>query len=169
MWNKFIFSRSNNSGYNGFTLIEVLIVVAIIGVLSASFLILINPQRQLQKSRDSQRRSHLRQIQSALEVYRADCGAYPIPSSNSVPSPLVSAVSCTGAAATYMQSVPTDPKTKNLYYYCTTTGLCASTSSLYSLYACIENASDTGDSLDGPPSSLGCPSGTLKYIKYSNP
>ncbi len=164
---KFIFSRSNNTadntGSTGFTLIEVLIVIGLIGILSAAFLVLVNPKAQLEKARDSQRRSHLRQIQSALEVYRADCGAYP----DSLGTSLTA--SCNSSSVTYMQTVPTDPSTGSSYYYCTTAGLCASSTSLYSLYACIENASDTGDSLDGPPLSLGCPSGTSKYIKYSNP
>ncbi len=164
---RFIFSRSNNTadntGSTGFTLIEVLIVIGLIGILSAAFLVLVNPKAQLEKARDSQRRSHLRQIQSALEVYRADCGAYP----DSLGTSLTA--SCNSSSVTYMQTVPTDPSTGSSYYYCTTAGLCASSTSLYSLYACIENVSDTGDSLDGPPLSLGCPSGTSKYIKYSNP
>lgn len=165
MRSKFIFSRPNNSGNWAFTLIEILIVVALIGVLSAAFIILINPKAQLQKARDSQRKSHLRQNQSALEVYRADCGAYPTPVSNSLGSSLTA--SCNGPLVTYMQAVPVDPKTRNSYYYCTTAGLCASSTNLYSLYACIENTSDP-ESSPNPPAALGCPSGS-EYIRYSNP
>ncbi len=145
-------------------MIEVLIVIALIGVLSGAFLVLVNPKAQLQKARDSQRKSNLRQIQSSLEVYRADCGEYPA----SLGSKITSSVPpCSSPNVTYMQTVPKDPKTGNSYYYCTTAGLCASSTSLYSLYACIENISDP-ESLPSPPAALGCPSGS-EYIKYSNP
>lgn len=173
MRGKFVFSRSNNSktfriiltanSSLAFTLIEILIVVAIIGVLSAGFIILIDPQRHLQKARDSQRKSDLRQIQSAIEVYRADCGEYPS-------SPLGSSLtaSCNGPSVTYMQIVPRDPKTNRAYYYCTASCPGVPASALYTIYACIENTSDP-DGTSGSIPALGCPSGTTKYIKYSNP
>ena len=61
----------------GFTLIEILIVVAIIAILASSVLVGFGPaQRQ---GRDSRRISDLRQVQNALELYYAKCGYYPGP------------------------------------------------------------------------------------------
>ncbi|MBI4085371.1 MAG: type II secretion system protein [Candidatus Liptonbacteria bacterium] len=59
----------------GFTLIEILIVVAIIAVLASIVLIGFGPaQRQ---GRDARRISDLRQSQNALELYYSKCGYYP--------------------------------------------------------------------------------------------
>lgn len=170
MRGRFIFSRSDSSktfrillarnSNLAFTLIEVLIVIALIGILSGTFLVLINPKVQLEKARDSQRKSHLRQIQSALEVYRADCGVYPAPASNSLGSSLTA--SCNGSSVTYMQAVPVDPETSTAYYYCTSScpGVPAGRSYLYSIYACLEN-----DEGEGPPYVAGC---TRDYIRYQD-
>ncbi len=66
---------NNRQIKNGFTLIELLIVLAIIGVLST--LLMTNFIGVRQRSRDVQRKSDLRQIQSALETYRTDNTFYP--------------------------------------------------------------------------------------------
>src|SRR5690348_7093470 len=59
----------------GFTLVELLIVIAIIGILST--LLMTNFIGVRQRARDAQRKADVRQIQSALELYRADNGSYP--------------------------------------------------------------------------------------------
>ena len=61
----------------GFTLIELLVAIGIIGIL-ASFL-LANFVGVRQRARDGVRKSDLRQMQSALEMYRADQGQYKLP------------------------------------------------------------------------------------------
>lgn len=59
----------------GFTLIEILVVVAIIAILTGSVLVGLGPaQRQ---GRDARRIGDLRQVQNALELYFAKCGYYP--------------------------------------------------------------------------------------------
>lgn len=118
----------------GFTLIELLIVIAIIGVLSA--LLMSNFIGVRQRARDAQRKSDLRQIQSALELYRSDLGNYPatnvFPGCNS---------SFSNSTTIYMSKVPCDPNDKSFtgstgnYYY-------ESDSNGYTLVACLENASD---------------------------
>jgi len=125
-----LFSASNRQAV-GFTLVELLLVVAILGILATGFIIIINPPEQLKNSRDARRKSDLRQIQSALELYRADCGRYPIAPPNQLPSPFTG--TCTGPVVTYMQSVPKDPKGNNYYYQ--NIG-----SSGYEVSICAENA-----------------------------
>ena len=59
----------NTQAKKGFTLLELLIVIAVIAVLSAVLVIVINPTETLQKSRDSQRISDLATMKSAFGMY----------------------------------------------------------------------------------------------------
>jgi len=59
----------------GFTLIEILIVVGIIGILSSVVLIGLGPTQRL--GRDARRLADLRNVQNALELYFNRCGYYP--------------------------------------------------------------------------------------------
>jgi len=66
----------NNTKYRqGFTLVEMLIVIAIIAVLST--LILRGIGGALPKSRDARRIGDLRNVQSSLELYYSKQGTYP--------------------------------------------------------------------------------------------
>ena len=59
----------------GFTLIELLVVISIIALLSSIVLASLSSARS--KARDSQRIQEIKQIQTALELYRQDNGRYP--------------------------------------------------------------------------------------------
>ena len=89
----------------GFTLIEMLVVISIIGVLVtiSSF----GLQGAREGARDSRRKSDLEAIRTALELYRSDCGRYPA----TLGATLVGAGTPTRCAAsnTYMAEVPADP------------------------------------------------------------
>ena len=50
----------------GFTLIELLIVIALIAVLAGAVIIALNPARQFQQARDSERWSHVSAIAGAI-------------------------------------------------------------------------------------------------------
>ncbi|MEK9173605.1 MAG: prepilin-type N-terminal cleavage/methylation domain-containing protein [Patescibacteria group bacterium] len=66
---------TNGVSRRGFTLIEILIVVAIIGILASVVLVGLGPlQRQ---GRDARRISDIKQIQTGLEFYYTKCGYYP--------------------------------------------------------------------------------------------
>lgn len=59
----------------GFTLIELLVVVAIISLLSSVVLVSVNTARE--KARDSHRAQQIKQITTALELYKNKYGYYP--------------------------------------------------------------------------------------------
>jgi prepilin-type N-terminal cleavage/methylation domain-containing protein len=59
----------------GFTLIEVLVVIGIIGILSAG--VLANLGQGSAQARDAERKADLRVLQSALELYNLKNGRYP--------------------------------------------------------------------------------------------
>lgn len=149
----------------GFTLIELLIVIAIIGILST--LLMTNFIGVRQRARDAQRKSDVRQIQSALELYRADTGNYPPAGGanqlNSVACPTPSSFIYSGT--TYMQQIPCDPLGSSYYhdgnYYYTTTG------STYTLAACLENTADTDSTASFNAGDSSCTSG-IYYVK-TNP
>ncbi len=61
----------------GFTLIEMLIVIAVIGVLAVAVLSAINPIEQMRKARDTRRRSNAAELLNALERYYATHETYP--------------------------------------------------------------------------------------------
>lgn len=66
-----------NNNKIGFTLIELLVVISIIGVLSA--LLMANFAAVRERGRDTQRKSDLKQIQKALQMYYGDTQNYPTP------------------------------------------------------------------------------------------
>jgi general secretion pathway protein G len=61
----------------GFTLIELIVSIAILAVLSTFLLAAVNPFEQFQKAQDTRRKSDLSQMQKALESYYQDKGRYP--------------------------------------------------------------------------------------------
>ncbi|MFA5644388.1 MAG: FISUMP domain-containing protein [Patescibacteria group bacterium] len=68
--------KSNKSA---FTLVELLVVIAIIGILAT--LAIVSLQNARSRARDAKRIADVRQIQTALELYFNDNGAYPVSTS----------------------------------------------------------------------------------------
>lgn len=60
---------------NGFTIVELLIVIVVVGVLAAISIVAYN--NVAAKARDSQRAQDIKTISKALEMYYLDHGAYP--------------------------------------------------------------------------------------------
>lgn len=153
---------------SGFTLIELLIVVAIIGILST--LLMTNFIGIRQRARDAQRKSDIRQMQSALELYRADSGGYPPTAGSSMlvatACPTPAQFKSQDSSTVYMQQIPCDPLgatyyNAGSYYYVQGNG-----GATYTLAACLENTADTDvDSTFAGDNS--CSSG--KYYVKQNP
>ncbi len=140
--------RDNNKGrvkkFKGFTLIEIIVVITIIGLMATLLITLVNPAKQFQKSNDAKRKADLHQIQAVLELYRSDQGQYPaaLPACGSA---------LTAGTTTYLQKVPCDPKNTGQFQYQYT----SPTASTYSLIACLENVTDPQKDATNAPNTSG--------------
>lgn len=61
--------KSNISSQKGFTLVELLVVIGVLGVLAAAVLTAINPLEQLARGRDGGRKSTVSQLGNAVQSY----------------------------------------------------------------------------------------------------
>jgi len=61
----------------GFTLVELLIAISIIGVLTGILVVVINPGQVQRRTRDGIRSSNVSKLSSAVEAYNASEGVYP--------------------------------------------------------------------------------------------
>lgn len=120
----------------GFTLTELTIVIAIIAILTAGMISAINIPEQLKRTRDGTRKSDLRIIQSALEIYRTDQRSYPTTAQYAA---VACGASLTGGSppSTYLQKKLCDPKNSGQYIYNYTSG-----GTTYTLVSCLERYSD---------------------------
>lgn len=135
----------------GFTLVELLIVIAVIGILATVLIVALNPAKQLQKGRDIQRKTGLKAVQNALEAYYADNGSYPpndcfSGSTGSCWRLGINASTILGLqGANYIKALPNDPSlfgsacteaTSYGFFYDQTAG------TSYTLVTRLENTSD---------------------------
>jgi prepilin-type N-terminal cleavage/methylation domain-containing protein len=136
----------------GFTLVELLVVMAIISILAT---VIIGGFRSSQKrGRDAQRKSDLKQIANALEIFFTDYGKYP-PASGVQISACPYYVATQGGTACswgtgefrdtdgsitktiYMKVLPKDPVSSQNYVY-----RVSSTQNMFQLFARLENSQD---------------------------
>ncbi|OGY22240.1 MAG: hypothetical protein A2126_04795 [Candidatus Woykebacteria bacterium GWB1_45_5] len=88
----------------GFTLVELLIVVAIIGILVTIAVIAINPVRVIQNTRDTRNRTEMNQIKTALQLYYNENRRYPTAGAGGEFEGC--AAPCINLAPTYIRELP---------------------------------------------------------------
>lgn len=146
----------NQSKQNkGFTLVELVVVMAILGLLSTVGLQSFRINRS--KTRDAQRKSDLEQVQRALEMYHSDHNDYPAATNGRI-----SGISWGGEfkdldvtnGAVYMKELPQDPSGISYCYQYIASPIS------YRVYAKLENTESPG--YGGPYS---C--GTLTNYNYA--
>jgi len=122
------------SSQKGFTLLELLVVIVVIGILA--LLVIPNLTSAPKKARDIQRKTDLRAVQKALEEYYVSNSAYPV---TTVWATLGTSYLTTGTPP-ILKSMPADPLNTGVYIY----SYNAAASTAYTLRACLENQADVG-------------------------
>lgn len=125
----------------GFSLLEILIVVALIGILVSIGVVSYGAAQK--RSRDSKRRADMRVMQNAMEQYYADTTQYPATASPS----------CNPGAAYLPGGLPVDPKSGQSYdISCATSG----GNSTYCACALLEGSATSGNATaKGTPCAFG--------------
>ena len=133
----------------GFTLLELLIVIVIIGILA--LLIIPNITSAPKKARDTTRKTDMRAIQKGMEEYFVSNNVYP---------------ATTGDLALgvtpIMKNVPADPKNTGVYKYTYTP---SAAFDAFTLHACLENAGDNGQYVT---TDAGCTGATKAFTLLNN-
>ena len=143
----------------GFTLIELMVVIGIIGVLAAGLVATINPFTQFAKARDARRKSDLKTITTLLNEYYNDNSKYPPAADSSHTCAPQYGSNCqvwssdSGVVGPWIQglgqytkSLPVDPTNsgdpRSTGHYAYAYGDVSADGQHYSLYTQLENHSD---------------------------
>lgn len=130
---------------SGFTLIELIIVMAIMGILIAATASTFQTSRI--KGKDGKRKSDLKQIANALEAYMNDYGVYPLASADGKIQACGASGTSTcdwGSAFTdskgtiYMAQLPSDANNGTQQYKYSVSG----DQTMYKILATLENTDD---------------------------
>jgi general secretion pathway protein G len=144
--------------FRGFTLIELLVVVVILGILATVGLTFFTSSQM--RGRDAKRKSDLKQVAIALELYYSDYQFYPdsvngdiagCPSTTKDTCSWGSSAKFTDDKTTYMREVPGDPSSGSYYYR--TVSVDGISNQGFQIYAKLENPQDINclPGLDGKP------------------
>jgi general secretion pathway protein G len=149
----------------GFTLLELLIVIVIIGILA--LIIVPGLASGPKRARDATRKSDLRGVKNAMEAYYTDKSMYPAAPASGTTVAAFTGLSASLVAA-YLPALPKDPKDTAPYQY-QYSGKDATTTS-YDLGACLENTGETAgvSRYSGFPAAVTCTAGVIYIVNSVN-
>ena len=159
----------------GFTLVELLVVMAILGVLVT--LVAGGFRTAQMRGRDSKRKSDLKEIATALEIFYSDHGEYPNANGEQIQAcqydPAMGSGDCTWGASeftdgvtTYFKILPEDPVSSQNYVYRVQLIADNADNQKYQLFARLENSEDLnclGGDCANPPVAHSCGADTCNY------
>lgn len=168
----------NRKSIKGFTLVELLVTMSILGVLAT---IIAGGFRSAQgRGRDATRKGDLKEISSSLELFYQDYSRYPADSSGLIAACSFDPVTKTGSPCpwgsgeftdgktVYFKVLPNDRSKGESYFYRTVPG---SFNQKYQIFAKLENIKDQsclgGDCEDSPVSYI-CGSGVCNFAITSS-
>ena len=141
----------------GFTLIEMILVIALISSLAMVALAVLNPLEQFKKSNDARRKSDLYQIQRALEAYYQDNGKYPTSTSDFQIQSGGKTITWGTSWQPYMNIVPKDPGSPTKFYVYYSPSL--ANGQTYYIYASLDRGADDPQVCNGGAACANVPSG----------
>lgn len=161
----------------GFTLVELLVVLAILSVLVTVTIAAFRSSQS--RGRDAERKSDLKQIANAVELFYSDYGKYPFdtgtvlnacpydPSTGNGSACSWGSGEFTDGKTVYIKTVPKDPNSGSHYYYRIVPG---SNNQKFQVFAYLENTQDPqclGGNCATPPVSYSCGVKTCNFAVTS--